>query len=102
MWSHTLAPLTRLTFITRKFKWTKVEQDDFGEIKRIVASDTLLTYPGFNEIFKIHTNASAFQLGAVVSQKSKPIALYTRKITDFQQRYIVTDRELLSIIETLK
>ena len=35
----------------------------------IVARDTFLTYPDFNKIFKIHTNASAFQLGAVVSHK---------------------------------
>ena len=34
-----------------------------------MAHNTLLTYPDFNETFKIHTNASAFQLGAVISQK---------------------------------
>ena len=43
-----------------------------------------------------------FQLGAVISQKGKPIALYSRKITDDQQQYKVIDRELLSIVETLK
>ena len=43
-----------------------MEQDAFDEIKRIVARDTLLTYPDFNEAFKIHTDASAFQLGAVM------------------------------------
>ena len=26
IWSHTLAHLTRLTFIKRKFKWTQVKQ----------------------------------------------------------------------------
>ena len=70
MWprrSHKLAPLTKLTSINRKFKWTKVEQYAFDEIKLIVARDTLLTHPDFNETFKIHTNASAFQLGAVIS-----------------------------------
>ena len=49
--SHTLAPLTRLTSIKRNFKWTKVKQDAFNKIKRIMACDTLLTYPDFNEIF---------------------------------------------------
>ena len=40
MWprrSHTLAPLTRLIYIKSKFKWTKVKQDDFDKIKRIMA-----------------------------------------------------------------
>ena len=36
MWkmrSHMLVPLTKLTSIKNKFKWTNVEQDDFDEIK---------------------------------------------------------------------
>ena len=56
----------------------------------------------FNETFKIHTDASAFQLGAVISQKGKPIDFYGRKLTDARQRYTVTQRELLKIVETLK
>ena len=64
--------------------------------------DTLLTYPDFNETFRIHTNASAFQLGAVIIQKGKNIAFYSRKMTGTQQRYTVMEGELLSIVETLK
>ena len=48
--------------IKPKFKWMQVEQDDFDIINQMVARDTLLTYPYFNEALKIHTNASAFQL----------------------------------------
>ena len=43
--SHTLVPLTRLTYNKRKFNWTQVEQDAFDKIKLIMARDTLLTYP---------------------------------------------------------
>ena len=63
MWpmrSHTLAPLTILRYSNRKCEWTEVEQDAFDKIKRIVAYDTLLTYPYFNETFRIHTNTRAF------------------------------------------
>ena len=67
-----------------------------------MARDTLLTYPDFNETFKIHTDASAFQLGAVIIQKGKPIAFYSRKLTDAQQRYTVTKIEILSMVENLK
>ena len=61
-----------------------------------------MTYPYFNETFKIHTIDSAFQLGAFISQKDEPIAFYSRKITDAQPRYTVTQRELPNMIETLK
>ena len=80
----------------------KVEQDAFKKIKRIVARGTLLTYPDFNETFKIHADASAFQLGAVIIQKGKPIAFYSRKLTDPHKIYTVTEKELLRILESLK
>ena len=60
--------------------------------------DTLLTYTDFNTTFKIHTDASALRLGAVIVQEVKPIALYSIKLNYSRQRYTVTDRELLSII----
>ena len=64
--------------------------------------DTLLTCPDFNENFKIHTDARNLKLGAVILQKVKPIAFYSIKCTEAQQRYTVTEQELLSIIETMK
>ena len=53
-----LAPLTNITSSKLKFKWTRIKQYSFDKIKRIVASDTLLYYPGFNEEFNIRNNAS--------------------------------------------
>ena len=60
-----------------KFEYTKIKQNAFNEIKRIVPPDTLLNYPGFKEEFKIHTNDSNFQLGAFISQTGKPVAFYS-------------------------
>ena len=67
-----------------------------------MSHDTLSTYLDFNETFKIHTDTSAFQSGAVIIQKGKHIAFYGWKLTDDQQWYTVTETELLSIVETLK
>ena len=73
-----------------KFKWNKIEEDAFNEIKRVVDRDTLLSYPDFNEVFKIHTNANDFQFGAVISHKVKPVAFYSRTLTGSQKSYTVT------------
>ena len=85
-----------------KFKWTRTEQYAFYKIKRVVACDNLLNYPDFNEELKIIINASDIQLGAVISQKGKPIAFYIIKLTEYQRRYTVTERGMLSIVETIK
>ena len=85
-----------------KFEWTKIEKYAFDGIKRILAHDTLLDYPYFNGEFKIYTDASKFQLGAVIRQKVKPIVLYSIKLTGVHKRYTVTEKNMLSIVETLK
>ena len=105
MWgkrSEILAPLTALTSIKVKWEWTDKEQNAFDTMKRIMARETILAYPNFNKAFEIHTDASAYQLGACISQDGKPIAFYSRKLTPTQMRYTTTERELLSIVETLK
>ena len=105
MWprrSDLLAPLTKLTSKTVPWKWTAVEQKAFEDMKKVITKETMLTYPDFNKPFDIHTDASDVQLGAVISQEGKPIAFYSRKLNSAQARYTVGERELLSIVETLK
>ena len=105
MWgkcSETLAPLTALASINVKWKWSDAEQNAFDTMKRIMARETILAYPNFDKPFEIHTDASAYQLGAYISQNGKPIAFYSRKLTPTQMRYTTTERELLSIVETFK
>ena len=67
-----------------------------------MASDTLLTYPDFNEEFKIHTDARNFRLVGVIIQKCKLIAFYIRKLTDAHERCTVTKIDMSIIFETLK
>jgi RNase H-like domain found in reverse transcriptase len=71
-------------------------------MKLVISKETLLAYPDFNKPFVLHTDASHTQLGAVISQDNKPIAFYSRKLKPEQTRYTTTERELLSIVETLK
>ena len=105
MWirrSEVLAPLSKLTSKTAKWQWTDTEQKAFETMKRIISRETLLAYPDFTKPFIIHTDASHTQLGAVISQDNRPIAFYSRKLNPAQTRYTTTERELLSIVETLK
>ena len=91
-----------LTAATTPWRWTDQHQQAFDEMKRVITRKTLLTYPDFNEVFEIHTDASLYQLGAGISQKGKPIAFYSRKLNPAQTRDTTTERELLSMVEVLK
>ena len=50
----------------------------------------------------MYTDGSEEQLGAVILQKDKPIAFYSRKRTDTQKRYTTGEQEMFSIVKTLK
>jgi hypothetical protein len=106
MWplrSHLLELLSSMTSAKVKWKWTPPEcQDSFEKMKAIMAKETLVTFPNFTKRFEIHTDASMLQLGACISQGGKPVAFYSCKLQPAQTCYTTTERELLSIVETLK
>ena len=76
-----LTPLTQLTGKTTKWEWKEEHTNAFDAIKHAVAKQTSLVYPDFNKTIEIHTDASDYQLGAVISQNSKPTAFFSRKLT---------------------
>ena len=71
-------------------------------MKMALSQYTVLTFPDFTQPFHIHTDASDYQLGSVISQNNKPIAFYTRKLTSPQQKYTTGEKKLLSIVESFK
>ena len=74
-------------------------------MKSLVIKDTLLVFPDPNRQFLIETDASDYQLGAVIKQRNDklqqnmPITFYSRKLTPTQQNYTTIEKELLSIVE---
>ena len=77
-------------------------QKCFDAIKGVIGRELLLAYPDFNALFEIHTDAPKLQIGAVISQKGKPIAFYSQNMNSAQHNYTTTERELLSMVATLK
>ncbi len=61
-----------------------------------------MAYPDYSKVFEIYTDASSKQLGAVITQDNRPIAFFSRKLSNTQCNYIVTKIELLAIVKTLK
>jgi hypothetical protein len=103
--AHTMAPLTSLTGLktNKKFcqSWSTPQLKAFNAIKAMIACKILLTYPDPNEPFDIKTDASDYQLGAVIKQHGIPVAFFSRKLTSAQRNYTTIQKELLSIVDVL-
>jgi hypothetical protein len=97
-----LAPLTTLCGKNSKFIWNAEHKAAFEKVKETIAKEMMLTYPDFTQPFLVHTNASSKQIGGVICQHGKPLGFFSKKLTAVQQRYPVTEQELLAIVETLK
>jgi hypothetical protein len=112
--SELLAPLTSLvgecghTKGSRKNKvkrvpwhWDDVHQQAFDNVKATIARDVSLAYPDYSKPFEIYMDGSKKQLGAVITQNNRPIAVFSRKLSEAQQKYSVTEIELLAIVKII-
>lgn len=100
--SSIVAPLTRLTGKRTPFIWTDDCDQAFKIIRDKLVSAPILTCPDFTRPFSLQTDASAYGVGAVLSQQfddgEKVICFLSRSLTKQERNYSTTERECLSVI----
>jgi hypothetical protein len=77
-------------------------QQAFDKMRLLMAADAHAAYPNYNKWFDVYTDASDFQLGACIIQEGRPVVYFLQKLTKSQQNYTTMEKEMLSIIATLK
>jgi hypothetical protein len=101
-----MAPLTELTSLgNKKFHqcWTYHHKHVFDKIKLMIASHVLLNYPAPSLAYVIKSNASSYQLGAIIKQANHPLGCFGHnKLTSAQQNYSTIKKEIFSCIETFE
>jgi hypothetical protein len=102
--AHVLKLLTDQSGLKKKtpIKWTDEMQQAFDKMCLLMAADALAAYPDHNKRFNIYNDASDFQLGACIIQEGRPVAYFSRKLTKSQHNYTTMEKEMLSIVATLK
>jgi hypothetical protein len=107
MWlsrAHILKPLRDQFGLKKKapIKWTDEMQKVIDKMRLLMAANALAAYPNHNKRFNVYIDASDFQLGACIFQEGRPVAYFLLKLTKSQQNYTTMEKEMLSIVATLK
>jgi hypothetical protein len=107
MWpscAHILKPLTDISGLKKRapINWTEEMQQAFDKMRLLMAADALAAYLNHNKWFTVKSDASDFQLGACIIQEGRPLAYFSQKLTKSQQNYTAIEKEMLSIVTTLK
>ena len=77
-------------------------QQAFDKLHLLIAANALAAYPDHNKRFDVYTDASDFQLVTCTIQEERLVAYFLQKLTTSQQNYTTMEKEMLSIIATLK
>ena len=100
--SSLMAPLTDCIRREGQFVWTAEADMAFEAIKRKLSSAPILALPDFSQVFELHCDASKTGIGAVLSQRGRPIAFFSEKISGARMRYSTYDIEFYAVVQSIK
>jgi hypothetical protein len=108
-------PLLQLTHLMSTWHWDEDEQTAFETLCQVMINKPVLRQPDFTKPFFLLTDASAYGVGAILSQeggssltpnlgqkpKLHPVAYYSATFTQTERNYNIYERELLAIIKAI-
>lgn len=88
------------------FKWTPEAEQALDKLKNILTTAPILASPNFDLPFSLHTDASDFGVGAVLTQnidnEERVIAFFSAKLNKAQKHYTTTEKECLAVILSIE
>lgn len=104
--SDLIAPLTRLLRKGKRFEWDESCEKSFQRIKDALVSAPILTSPNFEHPFYVQTDASAYGVGCVLTQRydgrEHVICYLSRTLSRSEANYSSTERELLAVLYSIE
>jgi transposase InsO family protein len=84
------------------FKWREIQETAFLKVKQALREAGNLKLPEYDKKFVLKTDASNTGLGAVLMQENNegklvPIQWASKKLTATEERYAITEKEMLAV-----
>ncbi len=115
-YSKIAQPLLDLTKKTTPWHWEEPQFKAFETLKTLMCRKPILLQPNFAKRFYLQTDASAYGVGAILSQvagiddtpplknskpKLHPLAYYSTTLSPAERNYDIYERELLAVMKSL-
>lgn len=84
------------------FHWSAEQEAAFAQLKQVLTTCPVLALPDFSQPFVLETDACGTGIGAVLMQKGKPIAYYSKCLSPTAAAQSIYEKEALAILEALK
>jgi hypothetical protein len=84
------------------FSWTPAQAQAFQQLKAALTFTPVMALPDFTLPFTLETDASGTGLGAVLMQRGRPIAYFSKSLGTRSAALSTYDKEALAILEALK
>jgi hypothetical protein len=100
-----MVPLNRMLRKHAHFNWGTQEEAAFRALKESLAQAPTLAYPACDAPFTIQTDASRYAISAALSNSDdlhRPIAFYSRAMSDSEAKYSTTEKECLAVVAALQ
>lgn len=95
--SQKLHPL----LVIEKFPMNNLQITTFQELKQLISKSSLSTiHP--NEPLTVETDASDYSIAATLTQNERPVAFFSRSLSNCEKKYPTIEKEACAIIESLK
>lgn len=89
-----------LTDLLKKgnFKWNEASEKAFHQLKEAITCAPVLAMPDFSKPFSIECDASGKGLGAVLMQNKRPIAFFSKALSEASLNKSVYEKELMALV----
>ena len=90
----------------RRWVWTDIHEKAFDEMKSCLTEYPILRHPDMSKPFMLHTDASGYAIGAILSQKDGDdeyvCAYESRILKGAELHYGITEKECLAVVFGIK
>lgn len=94
-------PLTEL-LKKRGFFWNEKAEEAWQALRKAITSAPMISLPDFQQPFHIACDASGLGVGAVLMQGKRPIAFFSKALSEGMLSKSIYEKELMALVLTIQ